>query len=154
MARWTKRQLVDEAFNELAMAGFVFDMTPEEREAALRRLESMMASWAGQGLYTNYVYDIDPSNADLDDDSQAAPWAVEAIYMHLAIRLAAQFGKTLPLGTIAVAKNAYDSMTVRALEMPSIPVPSNMPMGAGNRLWGRVYFPVTPEESGDPQELT
>ena len=43
---WTKTLLIEEAFGELALAGYVYDLRPEEMQAAGRRLETMMATWA------------------------------------------------------------------------------------------------------------
>ena len=34
----TKRQYVDQAFTEIGLAGYVFDITPEEMNTALRQL--------------------------------------------------------------------------------------------------------------------
>ena len=38
---WTKRQFVTQAFEEIGLASYVFDLTPEQLQSALRRLDAM-----------------------------------------------------------------------------------------------------------------
>lgn len=47
---YTKRDIVAMAFEEIGLAGYVFDLQPQQLEGALRRLDSMMATWNGKGL--------------------------------------------------------------------------------------------------------
>mgnify|MGYP003525752305 CR=1 FL=1 len=51
---WTKRQFVTQAFEEIGLAAYVFDLTPEQLQSALRRLDSMMASWNAKGIRLGY----------------------------------------------------------------------------------------------------
>ena len=76
---WTKRQLVSEAFAELALAGYVFDIAPEEEQAALRRLDTLMATWSGQGVQVGYAIGLTPQSSNIDDDSGLPLVAVEAV---------------------------------------------------------------------------
>ena len=46
---WTKRQFVAQAFEEIGLASYVFDLTPEQLQSALRRLDTMMAAWNALG---------------------------------------------------------------------------------------------------------
>jgi len=57
----SKRQLIDAAFEELALAGYTFDIDPDEQLSALRRLDSMMATWGGPGIGIRIGY-----NATID----------------------------------------------------------------------------------------
>lgn len=131
---WTKRQLLDAAFEELAMAGFVFDITPEEQQSALHRLDSMMATWGGPGIgiRIGYAGTVNPGNSDPDQESGIPDWANEAVYLNLAIRLAAGYGKNLPKSTTAPAKFAYDALiSAVASQIPQMQPMGNLPIGAG-----------------------
>jgi hypothetical protein len=134
---WSKRQLVEQAFDELALAGYSFDLTPEEMQSALRRLDAMLGTWAAQGIQVGYVFGSTPDDSDLDQDSGLPLTAVEAVYLGLAIRTAASKGKTLAPSTTRVAKMAYDSLLAK-LEgdiLQQQQYRSQMPKGAGNKPW-------------------
>ena len=47
---WTKRQYIEQAFEEVGLAAYVFDLTPEQLQSALRKLDAMMAEWNAKGL--------------------------------------------------------------------------------------------------------
>lgn len=51
---WTKRQFVTQAFEEIGLASYVFDLTPEQLDSALRRLDTMIASWNALGIRLGY----------------------------------------------------------------------------------------------------
>ena len=58
---WTKREIVEEAYGELALAGYVFDLDPEEEQAALRKLDTMMAVWDARGVRLGYPLASSPA---------------------------------------------------------------------------------------------
>jgi P22 tail accessory factor len=138
---WTKRQLISEAFSELAVAGYDFDITPEEWQGALRRMDSMVATWDAKGVRIGYLLPVSPNVADIDDDSGIPDTAAEAVYLNLAIRLASGFGKALSVDTKTAARNAYDVLQ-RIAAMPSEQqIANTFPRGAGNRQTSQPFFP-------------
>ena len=146
---WTKRELVTEAFGELALAGYEFDITPEEQQTALRRLDTMMATWEARGVRVGYAFPACPDDSDLDTDSGLPDAAVETTYLHLAIRLAASYGKQVSMDTKRSAREGFEQLLWRAAQPIEQQQPSTMPRGAGNRLWRnsqRPFFP-TPDDS-------
>ena len=40
---WTKQQLVEQAFEEIGMANYVFDLQVEQLQSAMYQLDAMMA---------------------------------------------------------------------------------------------------------------
>jgi len=147
---WTKGQLVRESYGELSLAGFEFELTPDEIQMACRRLDAMMATWDGQGIRLGYAATSDPKSVDPDTDSGLPDWAVEAVYMNLAMKVAAAYGKT-PMRTTAVsAKQGYDMLLSRAVSQNTVrqQFPGTLPRGAGNKWGRRVYMPQ-PTESID-----
>lgn len=147
---WTKRQIVTEAFGELALAGFDFDLQPEELDAGLRRLDTMMATWAGLGIQVGYSMATSPDDSDLDQDSGLAMIAVEAVYMSLACKLAASKGKALPTSTTRATKQAYDSLivTVAKSQVQQQQLAAGTPRGAGRKPWRSINpYVSTPDTS-------
>ena len=66
---YTKRQFVTSAFEEIGLADYVFDLQPEQLEAALRRLDSMMAEWNAMGIRLGYSMPSSPQDSDLDEQT-------------------------------------------------------------------------------------
>ena len=129
---WTKRQLCDMAFSEIALAGYVFDIGPEEQTSMLLRLDSMMATWEMQGIRIGYNRTVDPQASDPDQDSGLPDQANEAVYLNLAIRSAAGYGKSLAQSTLATAKQGYDALLGKCLaNPPQRQLRSHVPAGAG-----------------------
>ena len=130
---YTKRQFVVGAFDELALASYIFDIAPEELEACLRRLDSMMAEWNAKGIRVGYPIPGSPQDSDLDDPTSVPDSANEAIMLNLAIKLAPSQGKTLSPDTKASAKAAYNTLLSRACFPPEMQFSDTLPLGAGNK---------------------
>lgn len=141
---WTKGEFVDEAFSECALQGYIFDIGPESREGALRRLDAMMAQWNAVGIRLGYALPSSPSSSDIDADSGVPDSANEAVFMNLAIRIASGHGKTLSQDTRIIAKGAYDTLMARAAFPPQQQLPNTLPQGAGNKPWRRNDSPFMP----------
>jgi hypothetical protein len=135
---WTKRQFVTQAFEEIGLAAYVFDLTPEQLQSALNRLDSMMASWNAKGIRLGYPIPASPQDSDLDEATNVPDSANEAVYLNLGIRIAPGFGKAVAMETKASAKAAYDTLMSLAAMPPEQQMPGTMPSGAGNKPW-RVY---------------
>lgn len=146
---WTKEQLVDEAFSVLALDGSTFDLTPEEKQTALRRLDTMMGTWNGKGIRLGYPLHSNPKDASLSEDSGLPDAAIETVYMNLAIRIAPTFGKMVSQDTKVTAKAGYDVLLARAAMPPEMQFPNILPRGAGNkRSTPFMPTPTDPLEAG------
>jgi hypothetical protein len=135
---WSKRQYLEQAFVEIGLAGYLFDITPDELNYALRQLDSMIATWNGRGIRIGWPMPSSPQGSDLDDATGAQDSANEAIYCGLAVRIAPTFGKSVSGQTQFFAKQGYDLL----LSLAGVPMerqlPGTMPSGAGNKPW-RTY---------------
>lgn len=139
---WTKRQLVTQAFEEIGLGAYVFDLTAEQLESALRRMDSMVAGWGAAGVRIAYPLPESPSSSDLDSDSGIPDYANEALYLGLALRLAASFGKAVSPETKAFADLAYSNMALRvATPTPERQLPSTMPRGQGSKTYQNIHSP-------------
>ena len=135
---YSKRQFIAAAFDEIGLATYAFDMQPEQFEAALRRLDAMMADWNGKGIRLGYPLPDSPQNSDLDSKSEVPDAAFEAIICNLALRIAPSYGKQVSQQTAIAARSAYQTLLSRATMPPEMQLPGSMPSGAGNKPW-RVY---------------
>lgn len=132
---WTKKQLIEEAFAELALAGYVFDLDADQLEAALRKLDTMMAAWSGAGISIGYLLPATPDASNIDDEAGVPDTAVEAVYMNLAMKLAAGRGKVLTAETRSAAQRGYNALLGAAVA-PAAGQCSGLTLaGAGNKLW-------------------
>jgi len=134
---YTKQDVLAQAFEELGLAGYIFDITPDELVSALRRLDSMMSTrpW-------NILDHTDGLEALTG--MEAGGEYRDAIAYNLAVRLAPQFGKTPPTLTLVEAKKGLG--TVAALwPIPTASMSSRTPRGAGNRggIWSSAFYPQT-----------
>lgn len=149
---WSKGDLIDEAYAEMALAGYEFDITPEEKNTAVRRLDTMMATWAARGINLGYNFGTTPTDTVLTADSGLQLIAVEAVYSNLALRLCAGKGKTIPVGTARGARQALDALltAIAKAEVQEQQLPNRMGRGAGNKPWRTVNQPFMPRPNIDP----
>ena len=146
---WTKRQFVEQAFEEIGYASYAYDLEAEQLQAAMRRLDSMMATWNGRGIRLGYPIPSTPEGGDLDDETDVPDNSNEAIYLNLALRLAPIVGKQVSMETKAAAKSAYGEVLNHATKPNEMQFPTTMPAGAGNKPWRREDDPfLRPSEDG------
>lgn len=132
---YTKRQFITGAFEEIGLADYVFDLSPEQLESALRRLDAMMMEWNAKGIRLGYASASSPQDSDLDTETNAPDSAWEAIITNLAVRIAPGYGKTVSPDTKMVAKDAFNTLLQRATFPLEKQLPDTMPSGAGNKPW-------------------
>lgn len=133
---WTKRQIITQAFEEIGLAAYVFDLTPEQLDSALRRLDAMVGGWNANGVRIAYPLPSSPQDSDLDQDTNAPDFAVEALYLGLAVRLAPGFGKVPSPETKMFADMAYSNMANQvAIPTPERQMPQTLPRGQGTKPW-------------------
>lgn len=149
---WTKGVLITEAYAELALAGYEFDITPEEQQAALRRLDAMMARWNSQGIRIGYALSASPVGGALDTDSGIPAECFEAVYMNLAVNLAAGKGKALAQSTKATAKTSFDALLSRVAmgQLVEQQLSSGTPRGAGNKPGRNLQSPFFAKPNTTP----
>jgi hypothetical protein len=155
---WTKRELVLQAFGELALYGYEFELTPEEMQTGLVKMDAMMAEWQVRGINLGYTLPATQTGSDLDEDSGIPDYAYSATYTNLAIRLASGFGKAVPQELRVTAKQGMDPLFTMAAYPQQQQFRASVPLGAGNKYWaatGRRFVrppntsPVQVGENGD-----
>lgn len=147
---WTKRQLIETAYEEIGLAAYVFDLSPEQMEAAARRMDSMMAVWAEKGILVGYPVPGSPQDTDIDQDTGIPDYAAEPIYLNLGLRIAPPVGKVVSAETKAAAKSSYDALSVRFAFPNQQQYQSGTPVGAGGKTWRLNGDPFFPEPNKSP----
>lgn len=144
---WTKRQFIVSAFEEIGIASYNYDLSPEMMTTAMKRLDAMMASWNAKGMRLGYPIPSNPDNGDLDDDTYVPDSANEAVYMNLAIKLAPMVGKQVSMELKQSAFSSYNVALAKNMSIPEVQVNQTIPAGAGNK-WRRFYSPylLRPED--------
>lgn len=148
---WTKREYITAALEEIGLANYVFDLTPEQLQSALRRLDTMIAQWNGYGIRLGFPLSKDPSDAELDTVTMVPDFAHEAIITNLAVKMAPSYGKVVMPETKEMARSGYRMLTERFAMPPEQQLPASMPKGAGKKDRSRPYLrqPADPILSGD-----
>jgi len=130
---YSKRQFVIGALEEAGLANYVYDLAPEQIQSACRKLDQMMATWAGKGINLSYPTAIDPENTNVDTDTNVPEYANEAIITGLAVRLGPQYGKNLSPETKMAAKSAYEVLLLQNASVIPMQFPNTLPVGGGNK---------------------
>ena len=150
---YTKRDIVEQAFEEIGLASYVFDLQPQQLDSALRRLDAMMATWNAKGIRLGYPLPSSPAGSDLDQETGVPDNAIEAMVLNLAVRVAPGFGKTVSPDTKGNAKRAYNEIVANS----AMPIEMQLgnqtiPAGAGNKGW-RYYNNPFLREPQDPLQV-
>lgn len=132
---YTKRQFVEAALEEIGLADYVFDLSPEQLQSAVRRMDAMIAAWNAIGIRIGYPLTSNPDNTDLDAITGVPDSANEAIILNLALRLSPSYGKAIALPTSAAARMAYNTLLSRAAMPAEMQFPETLPVGAGQKSW-------------------
>jgi hypothetical protein len=141
---YTKGDLVSSALEEIGIAEFEFDISPEQRQSAIRKMDMMMAEWGARKI--RLFYPLTKSQTpDPDQETDVPDWAGEAIVTNLAVRIAPSYGKQVSPETKATARNAYTTLCGRFSSPVEMQLPS-MPKGAGYKTT-EFRYTVEPEDN-------
>lgn len=131
---YTKRDIVEQAFEEIGLASYVFDLQPQQLESALRRLDQMIGLWSSKGIRTSYPIPDGNSDSDLSQSSNLTAEQVAAASSNLAVAIAPGFGKTVSPDLKSIARNAYKEVLRTYSQPTQMQLGSGtIPSGAGNK---------------------
>jgi hypothetical protein len=139
---WTKKQIIEQAFEEIGLASYVFDLTADQLQSALRRLDLMVASWQARNIQIGYPLPVSPNNSNIDEEIQTSLNNNEALVLNLAVRLAPSYGKSLSPDTKANAKLLYDQLLIEAAAPYEQQFVRTLPLGAGYKRTDQVFVNV------------
>lgn len=138
---WTKRQIIDQAHEEIGLAATSFDLQPDQYESARRKMDTMVAGWSSKNIQIGYPLPGEANSSDLDQETNVPDYAYEALYLNLAIRIAPAFGKTVSPDTKQQADAAYRNVLRMAVSNPpQMKYSCTLPSGAGHKNWCDKYI--------------
>jgi hypothetical protein len=144
---WTKRQFVEQAFEEAGFASYVYQLTTDQLRSGLRRLDNMMSMWsASKSIDLGYPITSNPQDSSLDTMTNVPAHANSAVYLNLALLLAPSLGKAVPIELKNAAHTAFRGLLSLAAMPDQMQYPNTLPSGAGNKSY-RFYreYMRTPE---------
>jgi hypothetical protein len=136
-----------QAFNELGLTPYVFQLQAEDIQTALNLLEFRIAQFDAQGIFLNWPFSDDPNNVDGDEDVQLPPYALIGVVSQLAIDLAPAFGKTVNPATLIKAKSGFETMISIGAIPDNVAENRMAPLGSGNKPWRMWRTFVNPKPS-------
>lgn len=131
----TRGDVVRAALNELGIADYEFDITPEELSSGVRRLNAMMAYWSDVGIRIPYN-----KGTGLQDQTNIPDIAEEGVITNLATKLAASYGKQVGPEVKISAKMAMTILQGHYAKQVLSQLPS-MPKGAGFKSIDEPFSP-------------
>jgi len=132
----TKRQIVEMAYEECSLAGYEFNVTPEELFSGLRKLDALMAEWAQSSKDLGYNFPATFGGGDLEDVSGIPDAAINGAAISLAMAIAPAMGKQMSAesrGRLAKSMAVVSTMCAKKAVQGWA---RNTVAGAGNRRWG------------------
>lgn len=133
---WSKIDIINKAFAEIGLGGYVFTASAEERQDALSSLDAMLARWQRRGIDTGYIVANDPSADVITGDSGIAPEYTRAVILNLATDIAPSFGKQVLPHTQAAAVAGYNDALSFSSVVPQMALDiSATPAGAGRKYY-------------------
>lgn len=91
----TKRQIIEMAYEECSLAGYEFNVTPEELFSGLRKLDALMAEWAQSSKDLGYNAPATFGGGDLEDVTGIPDAAINGAAISLAMAIAPMMGKQM-----------------------------------------------------------
>lgn len=151
----TRRDIIIQAYAELGLAEYNFDLSAEELATARRRLDSMMAQWEAI-VPLGYYMPSNPDDSDLADETNLPQGVIDAVALNLALQLAPGLGKSPSQLTMIAAKNGKNLALSQFAVIPQKQYSGNLPVGSGNKPlpgWNGYFRPrkvISTTENGQP----
>lgn len=136
----SKRQLVEAMFNEVALNGWELDITPEEKDTALKRIDALMWELLGRGIMLGYNFPDDMGQGNLADPLGCPNQAFNALAILGGRRIAPSMGKKISQESREALNDAMKALRSVALNyVPHVRMPTGTPLGSGFKPWTTHY---------------
>lgn len=144
----SKRQLVEQAFTEVSLNGWEYDISADEKDVALKRLDALMYELAGRGLSLSYNFPTAIGEGDLNDALGVPDGAFFGLAILLAERLCPTMGKTMSRESRIALQSAMKTVTAIGQTVPTMNWATGTVLGTGNKPWANRYPFVLPVTTG------
>lgn len=135
-----KRTLVGQAYTECALNGWEYDVTPEEQNTALTRLDMLMWELRGRGIELSYNFPAAMGGGDLADELGCPDQAFYGLSVLLALRLCPTMMKRMSVESNRALNDAMKALrAANSNPLPTVQLRPGTPLGSGNRPWATQY---------------
>lgn len=142
----TKRQLVEQMFTEVALNGWEYDLTADEKDVALTRLDMLMWELRGRGIDIGYNFPTAIGQGNLADDLGCPDQTFFALAILGAKRLCPTMGKALSKESREALNDAMKALRNASLGLIPMNYSRGTAVGTGNKPWATRYpFAITPQ---------
>lgn len=137
-----KADIIADCYSKLRISGMTVDPTPGDLEAALVRLENMVAEWDSRNIDCGYNFQDEP---DPNDEIGCIRAYWQCLGANLAVLLIPDFNKAVPEVLMRQAGASLSSLTGRSAmnRIKGVRYSPRMARGSGNTLrnnrWARYY---------------
>lgn len=133
-----KQDIISRALSEIGVANYIYDLSYDELNSCLNRLDTMVSEWGSRGIHVSYLLHEDMSDSSLTDEIEVPQSSFDAIAYNLAVKISGGlFGVDISPELSAKAKISYDSLRGRnSYPIEVVPDPSFVPSGQGNNWYG------------------
>jgi len=114
---YTKREIINASLEEIGLSPDELDITSAENQRVGRNLEALVKQWLLNGVEINYNFASDIHNPDLSEATELSHYALQALSLNLAIRIAPSFGKQILPDTKENAVVAYNILANRSVSL-------------------------------------
>lgn len=129
----TKRDIIEQSFEDCGLAGYEFERTADEIASALRTLNTMMREWPWDRMGYTLPY---RGQGDAAEGSGVPDKYVQSVVTALALRMAPGMGKALSPEQRAARTRSYQLMHAELALVPAAQFEAGAITGQGNRRWG------------------
>lgn len=143
----TKIEVILDAYSQLRISGLTKQPAPEDIEAALWRLEGMVAE---MDLNIGYNYEDNPN---VNSPTNVERRFRNALATNLAVRMV-DFGKPVPVELQRQANQSYSAMLGATVTPREAQFPGRFPRGSGNTIrfnYGYRFNKPAPRAPNEPQ---
>lgn len=138
---YTKLDFINSAFDELGLASYVYNLSPEDLTSCLHRLDAMIAAWSKKGIRLGYPLHNSKSSSSINESTSVPAFANETVITNLAIRIAPSYGKVPSQDTKNRAAEGYNDLISDLVSPRERQLKGSLPLGAGSRRHGIVGSP-------------
>jgi len=147
----TKDTIIEFAFQDLRISGYIFDKSPNMLSAMLSRLDALMRQWRLQGMDVGYNHPPKIGQSNLNDIAGIEDGITAMVATCLAKEYMEGIGKTLNANFISRYNKAWNWLYAQYRSIPFSKLPTNTPRGSGGKLYS-VYFPFMLDQATTNEE--
>jgi hypothetical protein len=137
----TAAQVLKAALQRILVQGSEAEFEPDEYQDAIFAMNNYMLDLDANGVTLGYTV-----VSDLGDDVTVPTGALRGLIANVAIEISPDYNGTISPGLVQAATGGLATMRLLGQSIPSMRLPSTLPIGSGNEggrsgLFGQHFYP-------------